>query len=542
MEYRLIALVCVCLIGFSMVMASLALVASDPDYASAAARQSGVSVMLSEGRGNIFDCNFQPLTGTAYRQYAFIEPGRASYHTLFEAVPSELRASFYESIQRGMPFLMPVTGGAAARAQYLFYAPERYQPMPIAQHLIGYLDAEGHGVSGVERAYDALLTGGSTQTWIQCSMNARGGWIDSDAPHLTEITGTGAGIMLTLDSRIQRTCEAIGTELIDKGCILVMDTASGRIRASVSLPLYDPGDVAASIARQDTSLVNRTISAYNVGSVFKPLLAAAALEQGFDPTAEYDCNGAIEVGGHIYRCAYGRGHGAVDLRAALAQSCNCYFVWLGLQLGGQTVYEAAQRAGFGQSQRVAGSLRTASGSLPSAGQLQDRGQLASISFGQGALTATPVQVAAMMNLFAGNGQYIEPAFVEGIVDEYAEAVAESLYRPVQRQVFSEQTARTVREMLVGVVEEGLGGKAAPRAGGAGGKTGTAQTGRFDEQEEEIMDAWFAGFYPADDPVYTIVVLLDSGTHGSDDAAEVFARVADSLSFFLTAPERKAASD
>ena len=156
----------------------------------------------------------------------------------------------------------------------------------------------------------------------------------------------------------------------------------------------------------------------------------------------------------------------------------------------------------------------------------------SISFGQGALTATPVQVAAMMNLFAGDGGYLEPSFVEGIVNEYEQTIAESLYRPVQRQVFSPQTAHTVRQMLVGVVEEGLGRRAAPRAGGAGGKTGTAQTGRRDEADEEIMDAWFAGFYPAAEPVYTIVVLLDSGSHDSDDAAEIFAQVADSLSFFL----------
>ena len=532
MENRLIALACICILAFTLVTASLALVSSNQDYAFAAARQSGVSVVLSEGRGNIFDCNFNQLTGTAMRQYAFIEPGRASYHTLFEAIPASLRASFYESIQRGMPFLMPVTGEAASRAQYLFYAPERYQPMPIAQHLIGYLDNTGHGVSGVEYAYDDLLSGGSTQKQIVCSMNAYGNWIESDAPRAADISGTGAGVMLTLDSRIQRTCEAIGMEMIDKGCILVMETATGRIRASVSLPLYDPENVAASIARQDTSLVNRTVNAYNVGSVFKPLLAAAALEQGISEEETYECVGAIEVGGHIYRCAYGRGHGTVDMRTALSQSCNCYFVWLGLQLGAQTVHEAAEAAGFGQSQQVAAGMRTVSGNLPSTGQLTDRGQLASVSFGQGALTATPVQVAAMMNLFAGEGRYLEPSFVEGIVNEYEQTVSQSLYRPVQRQVFSLQTAQTVRQMLVGVVEEGLGQKAAPRVGGAGGKTGTAQTGRYDEAGEEIMDAWFAGFYPADEPVYTIVVLLDSGTHGSDDAAGIFAQVADSLSFFL----------
>lgn len=532
MENRLIALACVCILAFALVTASLALVSSNREYAFAAAQQSGFSVVLSEGRGNFYDCNFQPLTGTVSRQYALIEPGRASYHTLFEAIPARLRASFYESIQRGAPFLMPVTGEAAARAEYLFYAPERYQPMPMAQHLIGYLDDTGHGVSGMEYAYDSLLSGGSTQKNVVCSMNARGGWIASDTPRVTQQNGTGAGVMLTLDSRLQRTCETIGMEMVDKGCIIVMETASGRIRACASMPRYDPNDVAASIERQDTSLVNRAVSAYNVGSVFKPLLAAAALEQGLSAEETYECSGSIEVGGHVYRCAYGHGHGTVDMHTALAQSCNCYFIWLGLRLGPQAVHDIAQRAGFGQSQQIAAGMRTASGNLPSAAQLADRGQLATVSFGQGALTATPVQVAALMNLFAGEGRYIEPTFVEGIVNEYSQTVAESLYHPVQRQVISPQNALAVREMLVGVVQEGLGGKAAPRTGGAGGKTGTAQTGRYNAEDEEIMDAWFAGFYPAEDPIYTIVVLLDSGTHGSDDAAKVFAQVADSLSFFL----------
>ena len=115
-----------------------------------------------------------------------------------------------------------------------------------------------------------------------------------------------------------------------------------------------------------------------------------------------------------------------------------------------------------------------------------------------------------------------------------QSVTESLYRPVQRQVMDKDVAEVIRQMLVGVVEEGLGRKAAPRAGGAGGKTGTAQTGRYQEDGEEIMDAWFVGFYPAEEPRYTIAVLLDSGTHDSDDAAQVFAKVTDALSFFSCA--------
>lgn len=530
MEKRLIVLAVLGVAAFSAVAASTALISTNKEYAEAAARQSGVRVTLSEGRGNIYDCNFIRLTGTSSQKCAFIEPGRASYHTLFKAVPSELREQFYESIQRGVPFLMPVTGAEAERAEYLFAKPVRTPAVPIAQHLIGYLDDTGHGVTGIERACDTLLTGGSTRLDICCSMNTRGEWIDADPPHIEEMRGTGAGIMLTLDLSLQRACETIGAELIDKGCILVMDAQTNRVRACVSLPLFDPDDIAASIERQDTSLVNRVVSAYNVGSVFKPLLAAAALEAGISAEETYECTGAITVGGHVYRCAHGRGHGTVGMQAALEESCNCYFVWLGLRLGAQTVYEAAAGAGFGQSVQIAGDMRTAPGNLPDARQLADRGQLASISFGQGALTATPVQVAAMMSLFINGGRYIEPVFTEGVVDEYEQTIAQSLYHPIQRQVFHAETADAVRRMLIGVVENGLGQKAAPRSGGAGGKTGTAQTGRYQEDGEEILDAWFAGFYPAESPRYTVLVLLDSGTHGSDNAAQVFSRVTDVLSF------------
>ena len=101
--------------------------------------------------------------------------------------------------------------------------------------------------------------------------------------------------------------------------------------------VYDPENVAASIAKDDSSLINRSISAFNVGSVFKPILAAAALEAGIDPNAVYECTGSTEIGGHVYRCAYGKGHGKVNLQQALEQSCNCYFIHLGLQLGGETV-------------------------------------------------------------------------------------------------------------------------------------------------------------------------------------------------------------
>lgn len=529
---RVVAIFSFFILSFAVLGANLALLCTNETYAQAAADQSQTTLALYDGRGNIYDCNFFPLTNVFTETYAAVEPGRSSYHSLFASVPETEKSRFYTQIQQGSPFLIQVDAAQEAQADYLFSCPVRYYPNPTAVHLLGYLDAEGHGVSGVEYAYDELLTGASTSTSVLCTTTAVGAFLESAPPKLLYTQGTGAGVMLTIDEHIQRICEGVAQQMMTKGSIVVLETATGRVRASVSMPTYDPENVAASIAKNDSSLINRSISAFNVGSVFKPILAAAALEAGIDPNAVYECTGSTEIGGHVYRCAYGKGHGQVNLRQALEQSCNCYFIHLGLQLGAEQVEHAAQVCGFGTATCYLGAQPTAQGNLPDAQQLTDLGQLASISFGQGTLLASPVQVAASINVFANGGRYIEPTFVEGIVNEYSQTVTQSLYTPIQRQAFRTDTAQAVKEMLISVVENGLGQKAMPLHGGAGGKTGTAQTGRFLDSGEEIMDAWFAGFYPAEEPQYTIAVLLDSGTCSSDDAAAIFAKVTTDLGMYL----------
>lgn len=529
---RIVAFFAFFVLAFAILGANLALLCTNETYAQAAVRQSQTTLDLFDGRGNIYDCNFLPLTNVFTNTYAVVEPGRSSYHALFGSIPATEKNSFYSMIQQGSPFLIEVEKSSGTQPEYLFSCPVRYYPNPTAVHLLGYLDAEGHGVSGAEYVYDDLLTGASTSTSVLCTTTAVGTFLESAPPKLLYTQGSGAGVMLTIDETIQRICEGVAQQMMEKGSIVVLETATGRVRASVSMPVYDPENVALSIDRNDSSLINRSISAFNVGSVFKPILAAAALEAGLDPNAVYECTGSTEIGGHVYRCAYGKGHGPVNLTQALEQSCNCYFIHLGLQLGAQAVEQAAQACGFGTATAYMGTQTTAAGNLPDEEQLRDLGQLASISFGQGALTASPVQVAASINVFANQGRYIEPTFVEGIVNEYSQTVTESLYSPIQRQAFRSDVAQTVQKMLVSVVENGLGKPAKPLHGGAGGKTGTAQTGRFQEDGEEIMDAWFAGFYPAENPQYTIAVLLDSGTYSSDDAAAVFAKVTTDLGMYL----------
>ena len=212
---RMAAAAVMMLLLFAVVLCSLALLCTNKAYARAARGQSENKLLLSEGRGNIFDCNFKPLTNAQNTVYALFPPGSKSYRTWFESVAPEEKTAFYEAIQRAQPFLIPVSAQQEL-PEYTFYNPERYFALPIAPHLLGYLDAQGQGVTGVEYAYNDLLKGGSTREDVYCVTNAQGNFIDSDEPRVLYTQGTGSGVMLTLDADIQRICEGVAAVEVDK--------------------------------------------------------------------------------------------------------------------------------------------------------------------------------------------------------------------------------------------------------------------------------------------------------------------------------------
>ncbi|NLS84134.1 MAG: penicillin-binding protein 2 [Ruminococcaceae bacterium] len=512
---------------FSGLVCTCALAAANNSYAEASAQQSLYSLQINSGRGNFYDKNFVQLTGEDTKPYALLEPNSQTYRTLFANVAPDEKSDFYRLIQGTRPFLMQLSDIEKLDVKTVDKI-VRYRPVAIASHLIGYVNSNEEGVSGLEKECDDKLAGSYTALNAVGTADANGNVIGDTKTRATY--GDGTGIMLTLDATTQRICEGVAAQYMQSGSIVVLDAKSARVLTSVSVPNFDPSDIAS--ATEETCFINRSISAYSVGSVFKPLLAAAALESGIDPEEPYECTGSIEVGGHTYRCAYGKGHGEVNLQTALEQSCNCYFVQLGDKLGGDTILKYATRSGFAQSTQIYGTMRTAKGTLPTSEQLEDKGELAMISFGQGKLTATPVQIAAMFNVFANDGIYISPTFVEGEVNAYARTVEKSLYLPIMRRVMHKNTASAVKTLMEGVVENGLGKNAAPARFTAGGKTGTAQTGRYDDDGSEIMNAWFAGFYPAEAPKYTIAVMLDSSTADSDEASKIFSQVATQLGYFL----------
>ena len=380
--------------------------------------------------------------------------------------------------------------------------------------------------AGLEKALDALLTGSGARDTLLCSVTAQGTLRTGEQVQHLQADSGAVGVRLTLSRSVQRAAEAVAAQTMTTGCILVLDVRTAALRACVSVPGFDPADPAASLEAPDSPFLNRALQAYAVGSVFKPVLAAAALEAGLAP--EYDCNGAVVVDGQIFRCAGGVPHGEVDLLAALAKSCNGYFIRLGQQLGAQALLQQAQALGFGRSIGLAEGLTAQSGVLPGAEELAQSGQLANFSFGQGSLLATPLQVAAMMNTIANGGVYRAPCLLDCALDETSGEELSAFARPQAERVLTEQTAAALRTMLEQTVAEGTAQDASGLPGGAAGKTGTAQTGQFTAEGKERMNLWFAGFYPAEDPQYTIVVLQDGQTQAAVSSAAVFAQLCTAL--------------
>ncbi len=505
-------------------------ICTDTAYAASAGGQSLSQTELPRSRGNFYDRDGRPLTGTEPRWYALCIPGDSSYATLFPYVGFEEQAELYEKRNSMTPFLVEVNTDLSANGVYTYTGARRYLPNPIARHLIGYLNGDGVGVSGLELAYeDVLAQAGETRT-VSCATTAQGSLMTGTRPELDSSDGTNQGVQLTLDANLQRACEGIAAQTMERGCILVMDTETGEILASVSMPEFDPENLVKSIEADDTSLINRPLSAFSAGSVFKVVLAAAAYQAGYS-WFTHECTGSVEVGDQVFRCAEGRAHGQVNLRGALEQSCNCYFIRLGQLLGGERILETARAFGFGQATAVAPGLKSAEGNLPQASAVADAdgGQLAMLSFGQGALTVTPLQITAMMNTVADGGIWKAPRLVRGVVDADTMQLVQPVETAEDVRVCEGDTAEILRSMLTSVVEEGIGRQAAPEAGQAGGKTGTAQTGQFNQEGEELLNYWFSGFWPAEAPRYTVTVLQDTTLEPEISSAAIFARVVDAIS-------------
>lgn len=392
-------------------------------------------------------------------------------------------------------------------------------------HILGYTDSDGNGVSGVLGAYGEFLfkkDNAAGNVFLRYEADAHGKTVQNGYFEFCDNGYTRKdGIYLTIDYDIQKIAEDVCADMMDMGAVVISDTFSGELVAVVSKPVFSPGNVADVLNSSRGELLNRAFMGYTPGSVFKTVVAAAALRK--DPSLaslEYECKGYIDVGGEIIKCHNTEGHGKLCMKEAFAASCNPYFINLGLVTGIENVLETAEKMGVRNTKNI-NLLPCSAARLPHK-NLHLPALVANTSVGQGELLLSPVHVSAVMSC-AATGFYRRPS----IVIKTTHAGNEAFYTSEEAEkVLSEKTCDTLKEMLSLCVSEGTGTKAASSKISISGKTATAQSGQM-KDKKEVIHSWFAGFFPSESPKYTICVLCD-GNGDNKNPSEIFRIIAEGI--------------
>lgn len=512
----------------------LSWIVSSDQLAQTAQTQSKYTLTVADERGFIYDCKMQPLVGTEQRWQTAVFPTPQNQKKVLDAVEPERKQTVAELLETGKPFVTETTEAVDAEMVYSFSVPERYTENQTAVHLIGYLDYNGSGVTGIEKEYDSFLADSGKKIQVTGMLNALQQTIAGVEPEIRIEGAENAGVVLTLDGRIQQIVESIGSQMLDKGAIVVMDPYNGQIRAMASFPAYSPSNLGEAVNDQENKpMLNRALLGYSVGSTFKIVTAAAAMQslgREYCLTREYTCEGAVDVYGQVFRCHLRSGHGELDMFDAMRESCNPWFIGLGQETGGEALLKTAENLGFGETMMLYGDITASGGTLPSADSLQAPAAVANFSFGQGELTASPVQIARMTAAVVNGGKLVSPTLVLGTTDDGKTLQSSAL--PVSRQAISSEIAAQLKVMLAYAVMSDDSSGAKPELVTAGGKTATAQTGQYDEDGNELEQGWFTGFFPADEPQYVVTVLAENEGFGNTSAAPVFAKIADAVAGML----------
>ncbi len=362
--------------------------------------------------------------------------------------------------------------------------------------LIGYAHPT-LGKSGLESAMDQWLSGR--------------GWSYSRTGLLSTMSrqpDRGYSVRLTIDSRVQRACEAALAGR--RGAAVAVDAASGEVLAAASCPWVHPALSESAwdtvIAREDSPLICRPlVGLYPPGSTIKPAIAGAAIDMGLAGSGTvYDCRGSIRAGGTIISDAAGA-HGSIDLRAAIALSCNTTFVHLALKAG-PGLPEAL--SGFYLGGALPLDAPTAAGMLSSEAGDDALGQLA---IGQGDLVVTPLHVAMIAAAVVNHGVMMRPRLVAEIRSADGAVVTRSS-PGVLCVPMSADAARIVAAGMRDAVEWGTARAANLPEYAVGGKTGTA------ENPHGAPHAWFVGYAQHAGRKVVLAIIIENGGSGGQAAA------------------------
>lgn len=488
-------------------------------YSDVSQSQATKTLTVSTKRGEIYDRNRLPLVNNETYLVSAVTPVLAVSEFLSDFLSKDELA---EKIEKGYPFLCTVKEEINNEYIRTFSVCKRYGENQSAVHLIGYLDSSEQGVTGIEKAYNEYLTQNGGSIKVSFEVDAIGRVLAGMKKTVTvDNYYSSSGIVLTLDKYIQEITEnALHGSSIERGTAIVMKAGTGEILALASVPNFNPEDVAQYLTDENSPLVNKAFQSYSLGSVFKPVIAAYALEKGITRDFSYECTGNITVGDTTFKCIDENPHGTLDMAGALENSCNTYFINLVLSIDTDTLVSFCKSLGFGESDELYSGAKTSSGTLPTESSLKLKGNLANFSFGQGELTATPLQLLSVYNILA-TGYKNEPCLIKGFTDGAGAFIKEN--QSEEEKILSDSTVKELRAMLSGVVESGIASKAKSETLSLSGKTGTAQSGVY-ENGSEIYRTWFAGYYPSENPEYIVVVMNENGRGGNIDCAPVFREI------------------
>lgn len=502
--------------------ARVATVANDSELSTAAARQSTRRVNVALNRGTVYDCNGVRLTDRTYTEAAVVFPTDMASVPLGEMLKGQELTSALERLRRGQAVTVWDKVPTTVCGWQGFFVPKRYSGR--LTHVLGYIGRDGHGVTGIEKHFDDILYTGS-YTGVSYTVDSRGKML-AGLEYTVHDGNSGGTVMLTIDDKIQSIAEQAMAE-VPSGAAVIMEARTGKLRAVVSRPDFDPENVAASLNSELSPLINRATYSYNVGSVFKPCLAAAALENGLGGY-RYTCTGSITVGDVTFKCNKSAGHGELGLEEALAYSCNTYFYTLGQALGAEAVYDMTKVFRFGEQLDCNGGVMSAAGSVPTLQKLQTLpAELTNLSIGQGDLLLSPIALSVMYSAIVNGGEYRLPYIVQSIENGGESKRFEPSLPTV---AFTQSTADTLKAYLKNALLNGTGSAAFVEGVSAGGKTGTAQTG-WKEDGRSVLNGWFCGFYEGQNETYVIVILKEDVKSGSADCAPVFKAVTERLQKF-----------
>ena len=527
--------------GFSLVVGRLfwVQVMEGARYRELAKKQYDSRVALRAERGRLFDRHNRDIAGTMRTTSFAADP------TLIEQpefVAQLLAAAVGESadvylkkiksatgrfvwLARGVNTVMyPVLDTLKDRGLIRVQEPKRnFSFGPVAAQVLGTIDVDNNGLSGLELQYDSLLRGESG--FVVMQRDGRGqlrAGVDPERKSARD----GFGLQLTIDIEFQRVVEQeLRRGVLETGAasgtIVAIEPQTGEILAMASSPTFDPNrlDKASTEAIRIRAITDQ----YEPGSTMKAVTAAALLEERkLSPNDKVDgFGGALQIQGHVITDEHPLS--ATSFQIAFEQSSNVVFAHSSKLLDDRTFYRYVRDFGFGIPSGIdlPGEIR---GMLKRPNEYDASSKLF-MAHGY-ELSVTALQMLNAYSTIANGGVMMQPHIVRSILAPSGDSQHE--VKPQQiRRVVSEQTASILRDMLVGVVERGTGQNAKIPGVRIAGKTGTAQQVEGGTYSKQAYTASFVGFYPADKPRVAMIVMLDRPTmniYGGSTAAPIFRRI------------------